>query len=55
MPGFGPADQQRLVDNIRHLVDPLVAVKIVLKDDLPNTAAGKFRWVVNEYRPEPPE
>lgn len=54
MPGFGPADQQRLVDNIRHLVDPVVAVKIVLKDDLPNTAAGKFRWVVNEYRPEPP-
>jgi phenylacetate-CoA ligase len=52
MPGFGPADQQRLVDNIHHLVDPVVAVKIVLKDDLPNTAAGKFRWVVNELKPE---
>ncbi len=51
MPGFSTADQQYLVDNIHHLVDPLVAVKVVLKDDLPNTAAGKFRWVVNEFRP----
>jgi phenylacetate-CoA ligase len=57
MAGFGPADQQHLVDNIHHLVDPLVAVKVVLKDDLPDTAAGKFRWVVNEYHPPrtPPE
>ena len=54
MPGFRPADQQHLVDNIHHLVDPVVAVKIVLKDDLPNTAAGKFRWVVNEYRATDP-
>jgi phenylacetate-CoA ligase len=41
------------------LVDPVVAVRVVLKDDLPDTAAGKFRWVVNEYKPEykpePPE
>jgi phenylacetate-CoA ligase len=51
MPGFSAADQQYLVDNIHHLVDPLVAVKVVLKDDLPNTAAGKFRWVVNEFHP----
>lgn len=53
MARFGPADQQRLVDNIHQLVDPDVFVKIVLKDDLPNTAAGKFRWVVNEYQPAP--
>jgi hypothetical protein len=50
---YGSADQQRPVDNILHLVDPDVFVKIVLKDDLPNTAAGKFRWVVNEYQPGP--
>jgi phenylacetate-CoA ligase len=54
LPGFTPADQQLLVDNIHQLVDPHVAVKIVLRDDIPNTAAGKFRWVVNEYAPEPP-
>jgi phenylacetate-CoA ligase len=49
LPAFCAADQQHLVDNIHRLVDPLVAVKVVLKDDLPNTAAGKFRWVVNEF------
>jgi phenylacetate-CoA ligase len=48
MAGFTPTDQQLLIDNIRRLVDPHVAVKIVLTDQLPNTAAGKFRWVVNE-------
>lgn len=53
LPGFALADQQRLVDNIHHLVDPHVAVKVVLKGDLPVSAAGKFRWVVNEFeRPE---
>ena len=41
--GMVRADQQLLVDNIRQLVDPLVVIKIVLKDDIPNTAAGKFR------------
>lgn len=51
LPGFSAADQQYLIDNIHRLVDPHVSVKVVLKDDLPNTAAGKFRWVVNEYQP----
>jgi len=23
---------------------------VVLREDLPNTAAGKFRWVVNEWK-----
>jgi phenylacetate-CoA ligase len=53
--GFGAADRQRLVDNIHQLVDPDVAVAIVLRDDLPATSAGKFRWVVNECQPGPPE
>lgn len=47
-PGFGAAQRQQLLDNIHQLVDARVAVQVVLKDDLPNTAAGKFRWVVNE-------
>lgn len=47
-PGFSPHD---LVDNIHRLADPHVAVKVVLKDELPNSSAGKFRWVVNEYHP----
>lgn len=45
---FSDADRQKLVDNIHHLVDAKVKVEVVLKDALPNTAAGKFRWVVNE-------
>ena len=45
---FCDADRQKLVDNIHHLVDAGVKVEVVLKDALPNTAAGKFRWVVNE-------
>lgn len=49
LPGFRTADQQVLVDNIHQLVDPHVAVKVVMRDQLANTAAGKFRWVVNEY------
>jgi phenylacetate-CoA ligase len=46
--GFGDAERRRLVDNIHRLVDPGVKVDVVLKDELSGTAAGKFRWVVNE-------
>ncbi|WP_020651492.1 phenylacetate--CoA ligase family protein [Massilia niastensis] len=47
-PEFSAADQNKLVDNIHTLVDPHVDVKVVLATELPDTAAGKFRWVVNE-------
>ena len=49
-PAFGADDRHKLVDNIHKLVDPGVNVDVVLKDEIPSTAAGKFRWVVNEYR-----
>ena len=47
---FSQADQDKLLHNIRHLVDPTVQVRVVLREELPNTAAGKFRWVVNEWQ-----
>lgn len=47
-PEFSAADQDRLIDNIHALVDARVEVRVVLKSELPDTAAGKFRWVVNE-------
>lgn len=47
-PAFGADDQFKLVDNIHKLVDPGVNVCVVLKDEIPCTASGKFRWVVNE-------
>lgn len=47
---FSRADQEKLLRNIHHLVDAKVRVTVVLKDALPDTAAGKFRWVVNEWK-----
>jgi phenylacetate-CoA ligase len=47
-PQFGAAERCQLIDNIHQLVDPDVQVEVVLRDALPETAAGKFRWVVNE-------
>jgi len=47
-PAFGADDRHKLVDNIHKLVDPGVNVEVVLRDEIPCTEAGKFRWVVNE-------
>ena len=47
-PAFGADDRHKLVDNIHKLVDPGVSVEVVLKEEIPCTASGKFRWVVNE-------
>jgi phenylacetate-CoA ligase len=49
-PEFGEQDKRKLLSNVRQLVDAVVHVEVVLKEDLPNTAAGKFRWVVNESK-----
>lgn len=49
-PGFGPDDRQQLIDNVHNLVDPRVEVEVALRQDIPSTAAGKYRWVVNEHR-----
>ncbi len=48
-PGFGIDDRQKLIDNIHRLVDPGIDVDIVLREGIPCTTAGKFRWVVNEW------
>jgi phenylacetate-CoA ligase len=48
--GFSEEDGRKLIDNVRTLVDPDVQVDIVLRESLPNTEAGKFRWVVNEWK-----
>ncbi len=54
MPGFGQQDEQKLIDNIHQLVDAGVKVEVLLKEDIANTAAGKFRWVVNEMKSNQP-
>jgi phenylacetate-CoA ligase len=50
-PAFGADDRQKVVDNIHNLIDPGVKVRVVLKDEIPCTASGKFQWVVNEMVP----
>jgi phenylacetate-CoA ligase len=47
-PGFSGAEGARIVRNIHALVDPRVDVRVVVRTEIPCTAAGKFRWVVNE-------
>src|SRR5258706_13814779 len=49
-PAFGADDQHKLVDNIHNLVDPGVNVDVVLRDEIPCTASGSIRWMVNEWR-----
>ncbi len=48
--GYSQADEELLIQNIRTMVDPTVRLTIVLRDELPDTAAGKFRWIVNEWQ-----
>jgi phenylacetate-coenzyme A ligase PaaK-like adenylate-forming protein len=47
---FSSADTQQLIANIKKLVDPKLDVTAVLLNDIPRTAAGKYKWVVNEWR-----
>jgi phenylacetate-CoA ligase len=47
---YSQADEELLIRNIRTMVDPTVRLTIVLRDELPDTAAGKFRWIVNEWQ-----
>ena len=47
--GFGASERAALQKNIRELVDPGLNVTVVERKELPRTAAGKYRWVVNEY------
>jgi len=50
MPGFSREDEDKLVENIHHLVDSQVSVSVVEVSELANTKAGKFRWIVNEVK-----
>ena len=45
---FCKDDHDKLINNIHTLVDSKINVNILLVNDIPNTSAGKFRWVVNE-------
>ena len=48
MPGYTKSDEEKLVKNIHRLVDADVDLEAVVRNNIPNTSTGKFRWVVNE-------
>jgi phenylacetate-coenzyme A ligase PaaK-like adenylate-forming protein len=47
--GYGQAQRNRLVQNVRELVDPDLNVTVREVDDIARTSAHKYRWIVNEY------
>ncbi|HXA46718.1 MAG TPA: hypothetical protein VNW52_03735 [Burkholderiaceae bacterium] len=47
---FDEHDKQKLIANIERIINPKVALEVVLLDDIPNEASGKFRWIVNEMK-----
>lgn len=50
---YSLVDGEKLVANIHDLVDRDITVDIDVRSDIPATSAGKFRWVVNEWRHQP--
>lgn len=48
MQGYSAVERLALVKNVREMVDPGIDVTVVECKDIPRTAAGKYRWVVNE-------
>lgn len=48
---YSNEDGEQIVRNIHESVDRGLAVKLVLRKNIERTAAGKYRWVVNEWKP----
>ncbi|OBP14293.1 hypothetical protein A5320_10890 [Rheinheimera sp. SA_1] len=45
---YGEQDGNKVIQNLRELVSDKVNAEIVLVEDIAKTAAGKYRWVLNE-------
>lgn len=45
---FSEAERNRLVENVRHLVDPGIHVVVREVAEIARTSAHKYRWIVNE-------
>lgn len=46
---FTDQESQKLISNIKTMVDPYVNLEIKIVEDIPRSDSGKFKWVVNEY------
>jgi phenylacetate-CoA ligase len=52
-PSFTDAERNRLIENVRHLVDPGIHVVVREVPEIKRTSAHKYRWIVNESKPRP--
>jgi phenylacetate-CoA ligase len=50
--GFNEAERNRLIENVRKLVDPGLRILVREVDEIARTSAHKYRWIVNESKPE---
>jgi phenylacetate-CoA ligase len=51
--GYTDADGDKILRNIRELVDASVEARVVVVEQLMRTPQGKFRWIVNESERTP--
>jgi phenylacetate-CoA ligase len=51
--GFDETERQKLVENVRKLVDPGLQIIVREVDEIARTSAHKYRWIVNESRRTP--
>lgn len=49
---FNEAERNRLIENVRKLVDPGLRILVREVDEIARTSAHKYRWIVNECQPE---
>ena len=47
---FNDAERNRLIENVRHLVDPGIHVVVREVKEIARTSAHKYRWIVNESK-----
>jgi phenylacetate-CoA ligase len=51
---FNEAERSRLIENVRHLVDPGIHVVVREVAEIARTSAHKYRWIVNESKRKEP-
>jgi phenylacetate-CoA ligase len=50
LPGFSDADQALLLANFVQKVSPRLALRVVLREQIPNLPSGKYQWIVQEWK-----
>ena len=51
---FSEVERNRLIENVKHLVDPGIHVTVREVAEIARTSAHKYRWIVNESKRPPP-